>query len=83
MRAPLQNHTKLKKTKRSHLTKRLREHKDPTRTFALVIDGSTLSVLFRENMDEEFRSICMQCDAVLCCRMSPAQKAQVKSKKLK
>ena len=47
------------------------------RSFALTIDGGTLSVLFKENFDDPFREICMRCDAVLCCRMSPAQKAQV------
>ena len=47
------------------------------RSFALTIDGGTLSVLFNENFDDPFREICMRCDAVLCCRMSPAQKAQV------
>ena len=26
---------------------------------------------------EMFRDICMKCTAVLCCRMSPAQKAEV------
>jgi len=48
-----------------------------TRSFALIIDGATLGVLFNENFDQAFREICMKCDAVLCCRMSPAQKAQV------
>jgi phospholipid-translocating ATPase len=48
-----------------------------TRSFALIIDGGTLGILFHENFDEAFREICMKCDAVLCCRMSPAQKAQV------
>lgn len=50
---------------------------DKKRSFALTIDGGTLSLLFKENFEEPFRDICMQCDAVLCCRMSPAQKALV------
>ena len=58
-----------------------------TRSFALIIDGGTLGILFNEKLEEPFRTICMKCDAVLCCRMSPAQKAQVvrlvKTSKLK
>ena len=51
--------------------------KQGLQSFALTIDGGTLSVLFNEKLDEQFRDVCMRCDAVLCCRMSPAQKAQV------
>ncbi|CAB4010803.1 probable phospholipid-transporting ATPase IF isoform X1, partial [Paramuricea clavata] len=49
-------------------------HQD--KKFALVIDGSSL----RHAMDgdrELFISVCQGCVAVLCCRMSPLQKAQV------
>jgi phospholipid-translocating ATPase len=43
----------------------------------LTIDGPTLGRVFHYDLEEPFREICMKCDAVLCCRMSPAQKAQV------
>lgn len=46
-------------------------------SYALIIDGQTLGHLFKSNLDEDFRNVCMKCDAVLCCRMSPAQKAEV------
>ena len=46
-------------------------------SFALIIDGYTLSYLFEANLTDEFRNLSMKCDAVLCCRMTPAQKAQI------
>jgi phospholipid-translocating ATPase len=47
-------------------------------SYALIIDGETLGRLFtHDDLVNEFRDICMKCEAVLCCRMSPAQKAEV------
>lgn len=46
-------------------------------TYALIIDGFTLGRVFQADLEDEFRDVCMNCVAVLCCRMSPAQKAQV------
>ena len=46
-------------------------------TFALVIDGETLGYVFELSMSESFREIAEKCEAVLCCRMSPSQKAEV------
>lgn len=54
-----------------------KDKNDQSRSYALTIDGHTLAVLLNNDFDEPFREICMRCDAVLCCRMSPAQKAQV------
>lgn len=46
--------------------------------FALVVDGSTLAYILQdEATTEQFIRISRQCVAVLCCRMSPLQKAQV------
>ena len=47
------------------------------KSYALIIDGFTLGMVFENNLDIDLRDVCMQCVAVLCCRMSPAQKAQV------
>ena len=49
------------------------------RAFAYIVDGKTLSIVFKSNLDARFRDVCMQCEAVLCCRMSPLQKAQVQA----
>jgi phospholipid-translocating ATPase len=44
----------------------------------MIIDGGTLGYMFKEvDLTDQFRDACMKCEAVLCCRMSPAQKAQV------
>ena len=44
---------------------------------ALTIDGPTLSLVFDFNLKEKLKEVAMKCDAVLCCRMSPSQKAAV------
>ncbi len=45
--------------------------------FALVIDGETLGFVFEIKYEETFRDIAQKCVAVLCCRMSPSQKAEI------
>jgi magnesium-transporting ATPase (P-type) len=48
--------------------------------FALIIDDQTLEILFKtESSFIEFMKISIKCEAVLCCRMKPAQKAQVRN----
>lgn len=44
--------------------------------FALVVDGYALIHILLK-FREKFKKIAIQCDAVLCCRMSPLQKANV------
>lgn len=45
---------------------------------SITIDGKTLSFIFDEsNLKTQFLEICLKCDAVLCCRMSPKQKGQI------
>lgn len=54
--------------------------------FGLIIDGATLSAVLKTkqegtghgNYREIFLEICRNCSAVLCCRMAPLQKAQVR-----
>ena len=46
-------------------------------SFAYIIDGQTLGYVFKFKLTDLFNSVCMKCSAVLCCRMSPSQKAQV------
>src|SRR5579883_2820776 len=46
-------------------------------SYALIVDGSTLHIVFENKLDEEFKKVCMLCEAVLCCRMTPGQKAKV------
>ncbi|KAG9014558.1 hypothetical protein FRB93_013683 [Tulasnella sp. JGI-2019a] len=47
----------------------------PKRSFAVVIDGDTLRFALDESLKELFLNLGTQCDTVVCCRVSPAQKA--------
>lgn len=54
------------------------ESSDEDIVYALVIDGHSLAlVLVDEKLQEQFIQVCKQCASVLCCRVSPRQKAQV------
>ncbi len=52
-------------------------HEAPGPTHALVIDGFTLRWVLEEDLQQKFLLLCKQCKSVLCCRVSPAQKAAV------
>ena len=54
--------------------------------YGLIIDGAALSLIMKPQEDgsssnyrELFLEICRNCSAVLCCRMAPLQKAQVRA----
>jgi phospholipid-translocating ATPase len=53
------------------------EHAPPPPTHALVIDGESLKLCLDDTLRQKFLLLCKQCRAVLCCRVSPAQKASV------
>lgn len=44
--------------------------------YGLVVDGASLQILL-DNMKDQFYHLCRKCTAVVCCRMSPKQKAEV------
>lgn len=50
--------------------------KDDFDNYGLVVDGESLAVALKNDKDL-FREVCMQCNAVICCRMSPLQKSEV------
>ncbi|GMM27567.1 hypothetical protein DAMA08_002830 [Martiniozyma asiatica (nom. inval.)] len=57
-----------------------KDHSIPDEKHGLVIDGKTLSTLFNladEATKLKFLLLCKKCCSVLCCRVSPAQKASV------
>ncbi|KAI0188013.1 hypothetical protein EV127DRAFT_137538 [Xylaria flabelliformis] len=54
-------------------------HEAPATTHALVVDGFTLKWVLDERLKRKFLILCKQCASVLCCRVSPAQKAAVVS----
>lgn len=46
--------------------------------YALIVDGQSLAYILAEGeLQEEFLRVCISCASVLCCRVSPRQKAQV------
>ncbi|KAF2202092.1 phospholipid-translocating P-type ATPase [Delitschia confertaspora ATCC 74209] len=52
-------------------------HEPPAATHAIVIDGDSLKLVLDESIKIKFLLLCKQCRAVLCCRVSPSQKAAV------
>lgn len=52
-------------------------HEPPEATHALVIDGDALKIVLNDALKQKFLLLCKKCKAVLCCRVSPAQKAAV------
>ncbi|XP_060800774.1 probable phospholipid-transporting ATPase IA isoform X1 [Amyelois transitella] len=44
---------------------------------ALVIDGTTLKYAMGCDLKKEFLDLCLSCKVVVCCRVSPIQKAEV------
>lgn len=44
---------------------------------ALVIDGKSLEFALDRNLEKQFLDLAVQCKAVICCRVSPLQKALV------
>jgi hypothetical protein len=43
----------------------------------LVIDGAALAVALQPQHEDDLLALCKECSAVICCRVSPMQKAQV------
>ncbi|GMI64693.1 Aminophospholipid ATPase 4 [Hibiscus trionum] len=51
--------------------------KDPYAAFALIIDGKTLAYALEEDIKFLFLGLAVDCASVICCRVSPKQKALV------
>jgi phospholipid-translocating ATPase len=56
-----------------------KSHEPPAPTHAIVIDGDSLKLVLDESVRQKFLLLCKQCKSVICCRVSPAQKAAVVS----
>ena len=56
-----------------------KNHEPPAPTHGIVIDGFTLRWVLNDALKQKFLLLCKQCKSVLCCRVSPAQKASVVS----
>ena len=53
------------------------DHSAPAPTHALIIDGDSLKAVLHDELRQRFLLLCKQCKSVLCCRVSPSQKAAV------
>ncbi|KAJ5110214.1 hypothetical protein N7532_002859 [Penicillium argentinense] len=53
------------------------DHTPPEATHAVIVDGETLKLMLSDELKQKFLLLCKQCKAVLCCRVSPSQKAAV------
>ena len=51
--------------------------KDPHAAFALIIDGKSLTYALEDDMKRQFLNLAVDCASVICCRVSPKQKALV------
>lgn len=49
----------------------------PSDNHALVIDGEGLKYVLEEKIRFKFLMLCRNCKSVICCRVSPSQKAEV------
>jgi phospholipid-translocating ATPase len=54
-----------------------KHHEPPSATHAIVVDGEVLKLMLGDALQRKFLLLCKQCRSVLCCRVSPAQKAAV------
>lgn len=54
-----------------------KSHHPPAPTHAVIIDGDSLKLLLDPKLRQKFLLLCKKCKSVLCCRVSPAQKAAV------
>jgi len=59
------------------LKRAMKDHTAPPPGHALIIDGDALKLVLNDAVKQKFLLLCKECKAVLCCRVSPAQKASV------
>lgn len=55
----------------------LKVEKDPHAAVALIIDGKTLTYALEDDIKHHFLGLAVNCASVICCRVSPKQKALV------
>ncbi|KAK3037101.1 hypothetical protein RJ639_029943, partial [Escallonia herrerae] len=51
------------------------EEKNKEAPFALVVDGKALEIALRSDTRDQFLQLAVSCASVICCRVSPKQKA--------
>ncbi|XP_050676159.1 probable phospholipid-transporting ATPase IM isoform X5 [Leptidea sinapis] len=53
------------------------EHSDDTNGFAIVVNGHSLVHCLHPKLEDKFLDVVLQCRSVICCRVTPLQKAMV------
>ncbi|KAK2406442.1 putative phospholipid-transporting ATPase 4 [Trifolium repens] len=61
----------------TNATQMIKLEKDPHAAFALIIDGKTLTYTLEDDLKHQFLGLAVDCASVICCRVSPKQKALV------
>lgn len=62
----------------AHLEECRRSAEEPSyRDLTLIVDGTSMSCILDTPAAPRFVDLSMKCNAVLCCRLSPIQKAKV------
>ncbi|KAL1533410.1 putative phospholipid-transporting ATPase 4 [Salvia divinorum] len=61
----------------TNATQMIKLEKDLHAAFALIIDGKTLTYALEDDMKIPFLNLAICCASVICCRVSPKQKALV------
>lgn len=64
-----------RKSKTSISTLTEAAEREPTGKYAVVIDGDTLRYVLDNSLRERFLALTTGCETVVCCRVSPSQKA--------
>ena len=55
----------------------MKRHKNSGKEYAMIIDGKALNIALTPEFADHFMDVCNHCSSVICCRVSPKQKAQV------
>jgi hypothetical protein len=55
----------------------IRLETNPDAAFALIIDGKALAYALEADLKDQFLQLAIHCASVICCRVSPKQKALV------
>ncbi|KAJ7969255.1 Phospholipid-transporting ATPase [Quillaja saponaria] len=55
----------------------IKESNENAPPFAIVVDGKALEICLRCDVKNQFLQLAVKCDAVICCRVSPKQKALI------
>jgi phospholipid-translocating ATPase len=64
-------------TQITNASQSMKLEKDPHAAFALIIDGKTLTYALEDDVKHQFLALAVECASVICCRVSPKQKALV------